>query len=319
MMSPMKVKAVAPWFGGKRTLAPQVVTQLGKHTQYFEPCCGSAAVLFAKEPSQKETISDLHRQVTNLLWCVADPAIAPRLYERLLHVPFSQELLKEAQSRIEEHPHVRAELLEGCATDADIELAYWYFLASWMGRNGTSGTARDDYQLAVRWSPGGGSPTVRWKNAVDSLPAWHRRLLNVVILQRDLFEWLDRPVDDPTTAIYVDPPYVMDGKTRTGAQSKSNHTSRYKHDFENVDRSPTLFENEATCKHEKLRDILGTFEKARVVVSYYDCDYVRELYDGWTFVKLSAIKNLYNVHKGSGQKEVPEVLIINGPSMEASA
>ena len=39
----MKIRALAPWFGGKRTLAPAIVQQLGKHTQYFEPFCGSMA------------------------------------------------------------------------------------------------------------------------------------------------------------------------------------------------------------------------------------------------------------------------------------
>ena len=40
-----EITAIAPWFGGKRTLAPKIVQQLGKHTQYFEPfvvrwlCC----------------------------------------------------------------------------------------------------------------------------------------------------------------------------------------------------------------------------------------------------------------------------------------
>src|SRR5436305_15220627 len=55
----MNVKAIAPWFGGKRTLAPAIVVELGTHTQYFEPFFGSGAVLFAKMPSQKETVNEL--------------------------------------------------------------------------------------------------------------------------------------------------------------------------------------------------------------------------------------------------------------------
>lgn len=49
MIEEMKIRAIAPWFGGKRTLAEEIVRELGKHTQYFEPFCGSAAVLFAKD------------------------------------------------------------------------------------------------------------------------------------------------------------------------------------------------------------------------------------------------------------------------------
>ena len=66
MASAPKIKAIAPWFGGKRAMAPAIVAELGKHTQYFEPFCGSMAVLFAKPPSQKETVCDLHGDLINL-------------------------------------------------------------------------------------------------------------------------------------------------------------------------------------------------------------------------------------------------------------
>ncbi|KKK94504.1 hypothetical protein LCGC14_2682220 [marine sediment metagenome] len=46
-----KIKAIAPWFGGKRNLAPKIVDALGDHRVYWEPFCGSMAVLMAKPPS----------------------------------------------------------------------------------------------------------------------------------------------------------------------------------------------------------------------------------------------------------------------------
>ncbi len=62
-MKDAPIKAIAPWFGGKRTLAGLILEQLGDHKQYFEPFCGSMAVLMAKEPSQKETVCDLHGEL----------------------------------------------------------------------------------------------------------------------------------------------------------------------------------------------------------------------------------------------------------------
>lgn len=47
----MKITALAPWYGSKRTLAPRIVEQLGEHRAYWEPFCGSCAVLFAKPVS----------------------------------------------------------------------------------------------------------------------------------------------------------------------------------------------------------------------------------------------------------------------------
>ena len=126
----MKVKAVAPWFGGKRTLASDIVQQLGSHSQYFEPFCGSAAVLFAKEASQKETVGDLHRDLINLLWCVADPAIAPQLYERLQRAPFSEQLLDEARRQLADSAPVEADVLGSVPGRKDQDRAYWYFITS---------------------------------------------------------------------------------------------------------------------------------------------------------------------------------------------
>lgn len=350
----MKVKSIAPWFGGKRTLAPAIVEQLGEHTQYFEPFCGSMAVLMAKEPSQKETVNDLHGGLICLARVLADEFAAPQLYDRLSKTLMSEDLLKCARSMLGElEPpwwlhrddagelprifsycpqcekvldHVVSGKCPQCSIDVEtdycrrsdanmLEFAYWYFIASWMGRNGTAGTARRDYQIAVRWTKNGGSPTVRWSNAVESIPAWHCRLRNVVILRRDAFRILDRFEDHEATAIYVDPPYVIDGDSRSGVKSRGDLSHTYLHEFRNGAGSSGggLFDTEPD-DHQRLRDVLGSYRRARIVVSYYDCQRVRELYDGWTFIDHSRVKHLHNQTGGRGGKDAPELLIINGPS-----
>ena len=82
----MKINALVPWFGGKRTLGETIATELGQHTQYFEPFCGSMAVLFAKKPSQKETVNDLHGDLVNLARCLQRIDQAEELYDRLARV-----------------------------------------------------------------------------------------------------------------------------------------------------------------------------------------------------------------------------------------
>lgn len=296
--SPMRVKALTPWFGGKRAMAPLIAQELGKHTQYFEPACGSMAVLFAKAPSQKETVNDLHGDLIHLARVVQDPVLAPRLYQRLHQALFCEALLLEAQ----EH-------LQGAVNgDLSVERAYWYFLASWMQRGGTAGTERQDYQIAVRWTAGGGSPTVRWRAAVESIPAWHQRLGNVVILRRDLFGIIDRFEDSPETAVYVDPPYTL--------ESRNSHSGKgwYLHEFTGGSAG-TLYAPAKADDHERLRDALAAYRQARIVVSYYDCPRVRELYREWTFVDCQRNKNLACSGVGSPSPTIaPELLIVNGPS-----
>lgn len=299
-----KIKAIVPWFGGKRTMAPVIARQLGQHAQYFEPLCGSMAVLFAKEPSRQETVNDLHGDLINLARVLQDPQAAPVLYERLQTVLFSESFLRDAAEHLDDESSLSLIVAHKPAADSlSIERAYWYFLASWMMRNGVAGTARMGYQVAVRWTKGGGSPTTRFRNAIESIPAWHERLRNVVILRRDAFGIMDRFEDCEGTAIYVDPPYMASSRSGYGNGSK------YKHEFEHDN---PLFGDD----HRRLAEILRAYKQARIVVSYYDCPAVRELYDGWTFIEHTRQKHLHAKNgRGARPKDAPELLILNGPAV----
>ena len=307
----MKITALAPWFGGKRTLAPRIVAELGKHTNYFEPFCGSMAVLLAKDPSRQETVNDLHRDLTNLARVLAGGATCEALYALCARTIVSDGLLADAAAALAES--------EAPAGDepADLQRAYWYFVQSWMMRNGCAGTNIGEprgigTQLAVRYTANGGSPSTRFHNAVASMPAWHERLLNVVVLNRDAFDIIPKIDDVAGTVMYVDSPYTPEsrsGFSGAGAQS------RYKHEFKHGDKGG-LFDGD---DHARLAAALGEFKHARIVVSYYDCDRVRALYDGWTFVDCTMNKAITNGSRRGGAKrgDSPEVLIINGPSFTA--
>lgn len=311
--APMTIRSLAPWFGGKRTLAPRIVAELGPHGQYFEPFCGAMSIILAKPAAQKETVNDLHGDLTNLVWVLQQVRLAEMLYDRLGRVVMSQGLLEQAQAELEGEP-----VDHSTADEPLLERAYWYFLASWMGRNGTAGTERMDYQMAVRWTKNGGSPTVRFRNAVESIPAWHRRLRNVVITRRDAFTIVDRFEDVAETAIYADPPYPAETRSNIAGDdavpTKGGGGGRYLHEFRH---GSGLFSGNSD-DHARLASALRAYRHARVVVSTYDCPRYRELYDGWTFVPCPMAKLLHAQNgRGSRRKEAPEVLIVNGRSRTA--
>lgn len=314
----MKLTAIAPWFGGKRTLAPTIVQQLGKHSYYFEACAGSMAVLLAKKPSSHETVCDLHGALTNLAWCVQEEETAVQLFNRLQRMLYSEENYKASKDWLADNE----QLCGGpdCADLPDIDWAYHYFIASWMGRNGFAGTARANYQLATRWTPNGGSGPLRFRNAVDSIPAWCERLRNVLILRRDLFEVMPKVDDLPSVAIYADPPYFPE--TRGGkcfANPGQISRNGYLHEFDGLvdfteDSKDKRKPIRKITKHELLALMLRRFKKARVVVSYYASPLLEQLYPGWTVIDCSRHKHLHVQNKrGSGRKEAPEVLLVNGP------
>lgn len=314
----MKITGVAPWFGAKRSMARLIASELGPHVQYFEPFCGSMAVLFGKEPTRHETVNDLHGDLINLAQVLQEAESAERLYDRLNRTLVCEVLLEQAGITIENVP------LEdvGSGMSARTDRAYWFFLACWLCRNGTAGTQRQDYQIAVRWTKNGGSPAVRFRSVIDSIPAWHQRLQNVVILCRDAFDILPRFEDAEGTAIYVDPPYPRE----TRGNHDLNGCGRYLHEFSQPD--PQLFSRSpdggkrAMQEHDdwtRLATILRKFTKARIVVSSYECEKVRALFDGWTFVQHQTNKQLHQQNgRGNRRQAVTELLICNGPSLTAA-
>lgn len=270
----MKVKAISPWFGSKRRLAANVIEALGPHTCYWEPFCGSLSVLLAKPACRMETVNDLHGHLINLARVLREEHLADRLYQGLQRTLMANELFNQA-----------CEYLKHEFISPDVEMAWAYFVASWMGRNGVQGThGSHGDSFCARYSNNGGHSATRFVSAVESIPEWHQRLRGVTIFRHDAFEMIARIKDEKATAIYVDPPYIAKG-------------AKYVHDFEADD-------------HERLAKLLKRFKKARVVVSYYDHPKLLGLYPKWSFTKYQVTKNMGNSRGGVAGKAV-EVLISN--------
>ena len=168
--------------------------------------------------------------------------------------------------------------------------AYSYFVCSWQGMNGVAGTASSNMGFARRFTNNGGHAAKRFAGAVDSIPAWRRRLRCVSILSADGIELCEKIEDAAGTVIYADPPYLVKG-------------CKYKHDFD-------------WLAHRRLAKALTRFQKTRVVVSYYQHPDLASMYPGWTVRDCTMTKSL--VSQGRRDKEnntvSPEILLINGES-----
>lgn len=123
----MKIKALAPWFGAKRNLAPRIVELLGMHSVYWEPFCGSMAVLLVKPTCRMETVNDLNLDLFNLAKVIQDRPACMELYKRLRVVFMHEEIMAEARENTKQ------------PFEPGIDRAYWYFLQCWVGRNGNAG------------------------------------------------------------------------------------------------------------------------------------------------------------------------------------
>ena len=282
----MKIGALVPWFGGKRTLAPAVVRLLGPHRCYWEPFCGSMAVLLAKPAAAYESVNDLHGDLVNLARVLQLRETAEALHDRAYRTLFAEDLCKEGKEVLARpwEPDGRP----------DIDRAYWYLVFSWFHLNGLAGTRLNQKgSFCVRYSSKGGNGAVRWRGVVDSIPDWHERLLRVQITCRDGLGLLAGIEDREGTVVYADPPYLKEG-------------GRYVHSF-----SPS--------QHEELARQLRRFLRTRVVVSYYDDPRLAGLYPGWEKIEpasLNVAKSMVKcgMRDRSGRITAPEVLLVNRPA-----
>lgn len=300
----MTVGAISPWFGGKRTLAPEIVRELGPHRAYWEPFCGSMAVLMCKPECPMETANDLHGDLVNLARVIRDEALGSKLYRRLRRTLVCREFVVDAAracSGRRKQPAPEA---------PDVDAAYEFFIYSWLGANGVAGTSsslRGGFNL--RYTSNGGSTNKRWSSVIRNIPAWRRRLRNVVVSNVNARALMERIEDKVGTVIYLDPPYVDKG-------------ADYVHDFAGIHEDGALFtaDPDRPMTHGELAESAKRFKHTRIVVSYYEHPTVRRLYEGWTFKKLKATKSLISQGQRDGGEamDAPEVLIVNGPSLEGA-
>jgi len=113
-------------------------------------------------------------------------------------------------------------------------------------------------------------------NAVEYLSKVTERLKNVVIENKD-FADLIKVYDRPNALFYRDPPYF-------GTEKYYN----------------TGFDIE---QHKQLKDILSNI-KGKFVLSYNDCDFVRELYKDFEIVEVERNHNLAAKQGGARYKEL---------------
>ncbi len=112
--------------------------------------------------------------------------------------------------------------------------------------------------------------------AVDYLKEVSGRLNKVVIENHD-FEQLIKTYDRPEALFYLDPPY-----------------------YEAEKYYPDRFNPE---DHNRLRECLGSI-KGKFILSYNDCQQIRDLYEGYTIVEVERADNLVNKTESRKYKEL---------------
>lgn len=270
----MTIKALAPWFGSNRMLAPVVAAKLRECEWVGVPFAGGMSEVL-QLTARTMLVNDLHRHVINLALVVSDNRHRAELVKRLNWILFHPDTLKAAQNWCSSTEPIGR---------PDVESAVAYFVCCWMGRSGKAGID-DEFngRPSTRWNASGGDSAVRFRNAVGSLKQAAKVLRRCTFETMDAFDFLARCEDKKRHGVYADPPFPKAGR-------------RYQYNCGQTDAQERQW-------HTRLRDAVAKFRETKVVMRFYDHPLIRELYDGWTWDHMDG--------RTQANTTTPEVLLTN--------
>ena len=256
--------------------------------RYIEVFGGGGTILLTKEPHKFEVYNDFNSDLVNMFRCVKEKPLS--FFKALGLFPLNSReefklLLQFMQgaepdfSMIKDEMEVATTEFTGDERDKLIECLE--------GRAKIYDVERAAAFIKLhKYSYGGGGRSfggqpLNLASTLELVYAIHKRLQNVVIENKD-FEPLIKTTDRIDSFFYLDPPYV----------STEDH---YAVDFPASD-------------HIRLYNAVSNIQ-GKFLMSYNDCDFIKDLYKDFFIVELSRINSLAQRYKPGS--EFKELLIAN--------
>lgn len=199
------MKTPISYYGGKQTLAAQILGLIQPHTTYCEPFFGGGAVFFAKPKSDVEIINDLNHFVINFY--LQAKINFPALEERIQSTPHARQLYRDAMVMYE-NPHMFSELDRAWAFWILCNQGYASKIGAWAF--GTSGNSCEKKTLNAKARLATGDLVTR---------------LDLVQIECTDALYLLRLRDRPETFFYLDPPYFNSNMGHYGGYTAADFES----------------------------------------------------------------------------------------------
>ena len=258
--------------------------------RYIEVFGGGGWVLFGKPPDKKcmEVYNDYNSNLANLFYCVKNRTGA--FLRELGFLPICSRdeftVIRNFLDKREFDTRFLEEELE--LTERDLPPPEFHEIQELLLDNAevTDVKRAAAFFKLIRYSYGSGCTSFGCqpfdvRKCFDAIWQASRRLADTVVENKD-FEALIRQYDRDSAFFYCDPPY-----------------------FQTEGHYEVVFRKE---DHQRLRDTL-TGCKGKWMVSYNDCEFIRELYKGYEITAVSRLNNLAQRYEGGC--EFPEVLVTN--------
>ena len=274
------MNSIISWVGGKKALRDLIYLRMPpQYDRYIEVFGGGGWVLFGKPPDKcMEVYNDFNSNLANLFYCVRERPMA--LIKELSFLP-----LNSRDEFVTLRKFLTMEEFKSEHLSEEPEAAEIRDILMERAALGDVKRAAAFYKI-IRYSYGSGCTSYGCqpfdiRKTFTIIWEANRRLKDTVIENKD-FEALIRQYDRPNAFFYCDPPY-----------------------YETEGHYEVVFRKE---DHVRLRDTLKGIQ-GKFMVSYNDCEYIRELYRDFQIEAVTRINNM--AQRYDSGSEFPEVLIAN--------
>ena len=284
------MNSIISWVGGKKALRDLIYQKMPKEFgRYIEVFGGGGWVLFGRRPdAAMEVYNDFNSDLANLFRCVRDQPMA--FLKELGFLPlngrdefFVLRKFLEQEEFTDAFMRQELELAQRELTPVQFEEIRAILLEKAQLYDIRRAAA---FFKVIRYSYGSGCTSYGCqpfdiRKTFDLIWQGSRRLKDTVIENKD-FEELIKQYDRENAFIYCDPPYYLT-------------EGHYAVEFRRED-------------HFRLRDTLKNCQ-GKFLVSYNDCEFIRELYQDFRIETVSRLNNL--AQRYDSGCEYAEVLISN--------
>jgi len=273
-------KSLFPYIGGKFHTIRWICENLDYSKKcYLELFGGSGVILFNKKPHEIEIFNDIDKELINFFLILKDKP--NELKNELEKIPYSRQIYESYLMDYKNGEHFKKD---------DFERAVrWFYLIK------SSFSGRLSYK-AYGWGYSFvNSHSYTHFNSLNNFDFFSQRIKNVQIECRDFREVLNsiKKEKEKEICIYADPPFIL----------------------ENDAIDEYYFYHFRMKDHIDLAKKLNEME-ASILISYYPCELVYELYpkEKWFFLEKEVVKHSQGItinSKTNKRDKLKELLIMN--------
>ena len=290
------LKSPIPWIGGKAALREIILKSIPLGcNRYIEVFGGGGTILLGKQPHKFEVYNDFNGDLVNLFTCIKDKPLSFFKEAGFFPMNSRQEFVMLRDFMEQQEPEFDRTEYGKQLVESELKTAEEFFNSEELKeitnilqeRAGQYDVKRAvAFYKLLHYSYGGGGRNfggqpLNLANALENIYAVHKRFQKVVIENKD-FEALIKIMDRPDSFFYLDPPYV---------ETEGHYDVAFKRE-----------DHIRLC--EALKRINGKF-----LLSYNDCEFVKELYEDFYIVEVSRLNFLAQRHEAGSMFK--EVLIAN--------